>query len=168
MPDRTNNRQEISRRCVKEIVDQAVTVLRGFQVLVSTFDAILVANGLGETDSVPPYYPDYADKDLISKLLFSKIRESSYKEIYHVIIPHRTSRNSDTAYITYSWFMVYAQRELRDGDLPSEVPQAFEDLRKEIFSFSKPPNGQLDGRIRLYIVFTEENHHMPEEIQPKT
>ncbi|KAJ0123350.1 hypothetical protein J7T55_011815 [Diaporthe amygdali] len=63
--------------------------------------------------------------------------------------------------------MVYAQRELRDGDLPSEVPQAFEDLRKEIFSFSKPQSGQLDGMIGLYIVFTEENHYMPEEIQPR-
>lgn len=135
----------------------AVTVLRGFQVSVSTLDAFLVSNGLSETDGIPPYYPDHPDKDHISKLLFSKMGETGDKNNYRVIIPQRISKSeADTAYITYCWFMVFAQRELRDGG-----------LRDEILSFSETPNNQVDGRMGLYTVFTEENDYMPEEIRQR-
>lgn len=146
----------------------AVTVLRGFQVSVSTLDAFLLANGVSETDGIPPNYPDHPDNDHISKLLFSKMGETGDKNNYRVIIPQRTSKSdADTAYITYCWFMVFAQRELRDGDLPTEAPQAFEGLRKEVLSFANTPNDQADGRMGLYIVFTEENNYMPEEIRER-
>ncbi|KAG6358126.1 hypothetical protein INS49_014010 [Diaporthe citri] len=146
----------------------AVTVLRGFQVSVSTLDAFLVANGVSATDGIPPNYPDHPDNDHISKLLFSKMGETGDKNNYRVIIPQRTSKSdADTAYVTYCWFMVFAQRELRDGDLPTEAPQAFEGLRNEILSFANPPTDQVDGRMGLYIVFTEENNYMPDEIRQR-
>lgn len=143
----------------------AVTVLRGFQVSVSTLDAFLVANGVSETDGIPPYYPHHPHADRVSNLLFSKMGDSGDKNNYRLIIPQRVGYSSaDTAYITHSWFMVYAQRELRDDDLPSEAPPFFHALRDEVLSFSQTPNNQIDGRMGLYIVFTEENNFKPEEM----
>lgn len=129
----------------------------------STLDAFLNANGLSGTYGSPPYYPHHPE-DYISKFLFSKIGETGDKNNYRVIIPQREGyNNSDTAYITYCWFMVYAQRELQDGDLPNEIPPAFLSLRDEVLSFSKTPN-QADGRLGLYIVFTQENNYTPKKV----
>ena len=144
----------------------AVTVLRGFKVSVSTLDAFLVANEVSATDGIPPYYPDHPDR--VSNLLYSKMGETGDKDNYRVIIPQRVGYSSaDTAYITYSWFMVYAQRELRAGDLPSEAPPAFDSLRNEVLSFSKSPNDHIDGQMGLYVVFTEENNYLPQDIQQR-
>lgn len=144
----------------------AVTVLRGFKVSVSTLDAFLFANEVSATNGTPPYYPHHPDR--ATDLLFSKMGEWGDKTNYRVIIPQRVGYNSaDTAYVTYSWFMVFAQRELRSDDLPSEVPPAFECLRDEVLSFSKNPEDEVDGQMGLYVVFTEENLYMPEYIRQR-
>lgn len=145
----------------------AITVLRGFKVSVSTLDAFLDANHCSETYGHPPYYPDHPDL-VTSELLFSKMGESGDKNNYRVIIPQREGYNhADTAYITYSWFMVHSQRELRDDDLPAEAPPAFDSLRKEVLSFSKTPNDQTNGQMGTYIVFTQEGHYLPEYMQQR-
>lgn len=142
----------------------AITVLRGFEVSVSTLDAFLVANKARETDGDPVHYPHHLEQ--VSDLLFTKMGNSGDKNNYRIIIPQRVGYSpADTAYITYSWFMVYAQRELRDSDLPSEAPPAFESLRREVLSFSKTPNDQTDGQMGLYVVFTEEENYKPEFIR---
>lgn len=144
----------------------AVTVLRGFKVSVSTLDAFLVANEAGATDGEPLHYPHHLD--LVSNLLFTKMGNLGDKNNYRIIIPQRVGYSpANTVYITYSWFMVYAQRELRDSDLPSEAPPAFENLRREVLSFSKTPNDQTDGQMGLYVVFTEEENYTPELIRQK-
>lgn len=143
----------------------AVTVLRGFKVLISTLDAFLLANGVGATYGTPPFYGNHPDSDTVSKLLFSKMSEAGDKHNYRLIIPQRESHDpADTAYITYCWFMVYAQRELRDSDLPLEVSPAFNDLRDDVLSFSKNPHDQIDGQMGRYVVFTQDRNYMPEEM----
>lgn len=108
----------------------------------------------------PPFYEDHPDR--ASNLLFSKVGEWGDKKNYRIIVPQCVSHAADTAYVTYSWFMVYAQGELRDDDLPPEAPPAFESLRKEVLSFSKAQNDQTDGKMGTYVVFTEERTYLPE------
>lgn len=141
----------------------AVTVLRGFQVSVSTLDAFLAANNLFETHGIPPYHPRHPDR--VSELLFSKMGGAGDKNNHRLKIPQRMGHScADTAYITCRWLMVFAQLELRDSNLSSEVPTAFNGLRDEVLSFSKTPNDQADGKMGLYVVFTEENNYTPEEV----
>lgn len=143
----------------------AVTVLRGFKVSISTLDAFLLANGVDATYGTPPFYEDHPDSDPVSKLLFSKMGEAGDKNDYRLIIPQCEGHSpADTAYITYVWFMVYAQRELRDSDLPSEIPPAFNGLRDDVVSFSENPHNQIDGQMGRYVVFTQERNYMPEEM----
>lgn len=139
-----------------------VTVLRGFKISVSTLDAFLSANKVPPTEGNPPFYEDHPDR--ASNLLFSKVGEWGDKKNYRIIVPQRVSHAADTAYVTYSWFMVYAQGELRDDDLPPEAPPAFESLRKEVLSFSKAQNDQTDGKMGTYVVFTEERTYLPEYV----
>lgn len=143
----------------------AVTVLRGFKVSISTLDAFLHANGVDSTYGAPPFYEYHPDSDPVSKLLFSKMGKAGDKTNYRLIIPQCEGHSpADTAYITYCWFMVYAQRELRDSDLPSEVPPAFNSLRDDVLSFSKNPRDGIDGQMGCYVVFTYERNYMPEEM----
>lgn len=144
----------------------AITVLRGFKVSVSTLDAFLVANKARATDGDPVHYPHHIDQ--VFNLLFTKMGNSGDNNNYRIIIPQRVGYSpADTAYITYSLFMVYAQRELRDSDLPSEAPSAFESLRREVLSFSNTPNDDTDGQMGLYVVFTEEENFKPEFIRQR-
>lgn len=144
----------------------AITVLRGFKITVSTLDAFLVANNASATDGTPLHYPHHLDQ--VSNLLFSKVGDSGDNNNYRVIIPQRVGYSpADTAYVTYSWFIVYAQRELRNSDLPSEAPPGFESLRREVLSFSNTPNDQTDGQMGLYIVFIEEDNYTPEFIRQR-
>lgn len=143
----------------------STTILRGFKVSVAVLDAFLAANSVYETYGTPPFYQDHPDKDPISVLLYTKITAvggTANKEKFRVIIPSREGHNkSNVAYVTYAWVTVYAHRELQlDDDLPMEVPTGFEELRKEILSFS---DGIADsdkiadeGRMGLFVVYTHD------------
>lgn len=74
----------------------AVTVRHGFQVSVST----LVANSLGETEGIAPFYADHPE-DYVSKFLSSKMGGAGDRNNYRVIILQRAGYNPVTAYITY-------------------------------------------------------------------
>lgn len=56
--------------------------------------------------------------------------------------------------------MVYARRELRDSDLPSDVPPAIYWICNEVISFLKALNDQIVGQIGLHVVFTEDNNQL--------
>ena len=141
----------------------STTILRGFRVSVTALDQFLSANGVYETYGTPPFHKHHPDEDPISVLLFKKITEagsSADKNKFRVIMPLRHgSDTSPVAYVTYTWVTILAQRELQlDEDLPMAVPAGFEELRKEILSYSdKIPDLDKvsnEGRMGLFVVYT--------------
>lgn len=139
----------------------STTLLRGFKVSISTLDAFLYANGVYETYGTPPFYKDHPDKDEISKLFYARITQAggtADKNRFRVMIPLMEGHDRSTvAYVTYAWLTVYAHREvLLDEDLPSPVPDGFEELRQEILSFGeKLENDDKiadEGKMGLFLV----------------
>ena len=143
----------------------STTILRGFKVSVPVLDAFLAANNVDETYGVPPFYKDHPDKDPISVLLYSKITASggtTDKTKFRVMIPSVEGHNQSTvAYVTYTWATIYAHRELDlEQNLPAEVPAGFEELRKEVLSFSDKVSNDVkisdEGHLGLFAVFTHD------------
>ncbi|KPM37644.1 hypothetical protein AK830_g8934 [Neonectria ditissima] len=144
----------------------STTVLRGFRISIAAFDKFLVANNLYETFGVPPFYKDHPDKDPMSVLLCNKVTEAggvADKNNFRVIIPLLEGGDRSTvAYVTYGWVPVFAHRQLRldEGqDLPKSIPLGFEELRKEILSYSSddiPMDDRIvdEGQMGLYVVNT--------------
>ncbi|KAI8713420.1 hypothetical protein NCS52_01286700 [Fusarium sp. LHS14.1] len=139
----------------------STTLLRGFKVSISTLDAFLYANGVYETYGTPPFYKDHPDKDEISKLFYTKITQAggtADKNRFRVMIPLMEGHGKSTvAYVTYAWLTVYAHREvLLDEDLPTAVPEGFEELRREILSFGEKlgDNDKIvdEGKMGLFLV----------------
>ncbi|CAN8099021.1 unnamed protein product [Discula destructiva] len=146
----------------------STTLLRGFKVSVPLLDAFLAANCVPETFGTPPFHRDHPDNDPVSKLLHSRIAESggtADKKHFRVVIPSRAPYNaSKVAYVTYSWATVYAHRELNlEKDLPVEMPEGFEELRRDILSYGSGVNGIHDsykipdeGKLGVFMVYTFE------------
>ncbi|KAM0429626.1 hypothetical protein ACHAPT_006231 [Fusarium lateritium] len=138
----------------------STTLLRGFKVSVRTLDAFLAANDVYETYGTPPFYKHHPDRDEISKLFYAKIRlagGTADKNRFRVMIPSREGHNeSSVAYVTYAWLTVYAHREVLDEDLPTAVPEGFEELRREILSFGEDIEGEDkivgEGKMGLFLV----------------
>ncbi|KAK4193226.1 hypothetical protein QBC35DRAFT_480954 [Podospora australis] len=70
--------------------------------------------------------------------------------------------DSKTAFISYVWTVVQSHRELIvDGDLPSEIPRGFEELRGEILSYAKDLEEKAkitdEGKMGLYLVVNDDS-----------
>lgn len=143
----------------------STTLLRGFKVSINTLDAFLDANGVYETYGTSPFYKDHPDKDEISKLFYAKITQAGGtedKNRFRVMIPLMEGHGKSTvAYVTYAWLTVYAHREvLLDEDLPTVVPEGFEELRQEILSFGEKLEDRDkiadEGKMGLFLVHIHE------------
>lgn len=116
-------------------------ILCGFKGSVSTLNACLDANGQDLIYGTPRFHAHHPDKDTISRLLFSKIsaiNPTADKNRFRVLIPGlRGYPRSPVAYVTHAWAPVQAHLEVDlEKDLPDEVSCGFEELRRDILSFS--------------------------------
>ncbi|KAK4163007.1 hypothetical protein QBC43DRAFT_213706, partial [Cladorrhinum sp. PSN259] len=143
------------------------TILRGFKVSPSVFDAFLKANKVDETYGFPPFYKKHPDKDAISRLLYAKVSAvdpNADRARFRILVPSfpgTPDECSDTIYIPYAWAAVRLQRELNlDEYLPNEVPRGFEELRKEILGFAETVRTkdkiapEEEGKLGVYMLVT--------------
>ncbi|ROW00395.1 hypothetical protein VMCG_07335 [Cytospora schulzeri] len=144
------------------------TILRGFKVPFPVLDAFLKAHDIHESEGLcagfAPFYDQYPDT--VTTLLRNKVGGGDKKT--QVFVPYRKSYDfASCGYIAYDWIMVFAQRNIKPGELADTPPVGFEELRREILSYCKGNEPLIDDpryQNGLYVVITDERPFFPREL----
>ncbi|KAJ0124312.1 hypothetical protein J7T55_005650 [Diaporthe amygdali] len=144
------------------------TILRGFKVPLPVLNAFLLANNINESKvlclGIPPFY-DRVDE--VTTLLRNKVGNGDTKT--RVFVPSRMGFDfASSAYIAYDWTVVFAQRRLEPRDLADSPPPGFEELRREVLSYTDRAESLAeDARYKnaVYVVITDERTYIPPELR---
>lgn len=147
-------------------------ILRGFKVPFKVLDGFLLAHNIWETEGlcsgIAPFYNK--DPDKTSTLLRNKVGNGDTKT--RVFVPYKMSLDhASHGYVAYDWIMVFAQRRIKPSELSEIPPEGFEDLRREILSYSPETNDSLvdnpEYQNGLWVVITDERVYVPPELRQR-
>lgn len=135
-----------------------VTALRGFKIRTATLDKFLIAHGkpLGtDTAYIPPAY-DYDDNGNATDEISEVLRSFSGIASVLLVMPSIEGHDrSSWAYVACSYAHIYAQRNITPEDPAEQIPQGFEELRRDVLKYSSSSD-EDEGLMGLFVVLTEE------------